>query len=124
MEALYYATATDIIGVFTDGNHTTTILAGLDGPKMYFDSITRKLIYDDGGDFVSVNLDGSSPETIKSGLSTLRFTVDPLTRTIYYITNLFRTIRQIDIDGQTVSTVSTGSLGSKVDNIGWDPSDR
>ena len=113
MDAIYYATSSAIKGVFTDGNSAVTILSESD-VKLNYDYFSERLLYYDGNDLISVKRDGSDPNTIASGISLLRFAVDAVSRKVYYITNLFRSIRRIDLDTRIMTDLNL-NLGAVVD---------
>ena len=98
---------------FTDGNSTVTILSESD-VKLNYDYFSKRLLYYDGNDLISAKLDGSDPNTIASGISLLRFAVDAIPRKVYYITNLFRNIRSIDLDTRNMTDLNL-NLGAVVD---------
>ncbi|CAB3983193.1 partial [Paramuricea clavata] len=119
VDAIYYATSSAIKGVFSDGNSTVTIISESD-VNLNYDSSSERLLYYDGDNLMSVKLDGSNA-TIIARLSTiLRFAVDHITRNVYYITNLFRNVRSIDLDTGADNPVSS-NLGSGVQDLDTDP---
>ena len=122
MDAIYYATSSAIKGVFTDGNSTVTILSE-SNVKLNYDYFNERLLYSDGSDLISVKLDGSDPNTIVSGISLLRFAVDGVSRNVYYITNLFRNIRGIDLDAGNTTDLNL-QLGFGVVDLDIDPVNR
>ena len=122
MDAIYYATSSAIKGVFTDGNSTVTILSE-SNVKLNYDYFNERLLYSDGSDLISVKLDGSDPNTIVSGISLLRFAVDGVSRNVYYITNLFRNIRDIDLDAGNTTDLNL-QLGFGVVDLDIDPVNR
>jgi hypothetical protein len=122
VDAIYYATSSAIKGVFSDGNSTVTIISE-SNVKLNYDSSSEKLLYYDGGNLKSVNLDGSDATTIASVDVILRFAVDHITRTVYFITNLFRDIRSIDLDNG-IQNLTSINPGFGVEDLDTDPYNR
>ena len=123
VDALYYATTRAIKGVFSDGNSTVTILSATN-VKLNYESTTKRLIYYDGSSLITVKLDGSDPITIRESLATLdRFTVDPIKRKIYFITNLFKKVRIIDLDTGNMTDLNPTDIGT-VEDVDNDPTNR
>ena len=123
VDAIYYATTSAIKGVFSDGNSTVTILSA-SNIKLNYDSATKRLIYYDGSNVVTVKLDGSDPITIRGSLATLdRFTVDPIKRKIYFITNLFKKVRIIDLDSGNMTDLNPTNIVNAQD-LDNDPTNR
>ena len=114
VDAIYYATSTEVKGVFSDGNSTTTILSKSD-VKLNYDYSSERLIYYDGSNLVSVKLDGSDAKTIAPVITILRFAVDHITRKVYYLTDLFKKIYSIDLDGGTATDLNLGLEGNVKD---------
>jgi hypothetical protein len=121
VDAIYYATSSQVKGVFSDGNSTVTILSKSD-VKLNYDYSSERLIYYDGDNLVSVKLDGSAPITIAPVASLFRFAVDHITRKVYYLTELFRNIHSIDLDSGNATEINL-SLGN-VEDLDTYPSNR
>lgn len=117
IEALFYATSTNIMGVFYDGNSSVPILTA-SNVKLNYDKTAERLIYYDVGDLKTVKLDGSDIRTIGT-VSLHRFTVDFMERKVYYLTSLFRALKAVQIENGTITDVS-GSLGSSIDDLDID----
>ncbi|CAB3976916.1 Aggrecan core [Paramuricea clavata] len=122
VDAIYYATSSAIKGVFSDGNSTVTILSE-SNVKLNYDSLSERLLYYDDDNLIIVKLDGSNATIIASLSTILRFAVDHTTRNVYYITNLFRNVRSIDLDTGADNLVSS-DLGSGVEDLDTDPNNR
>ena len=122
MDAIYYATASAIKGVFSDGNSTVTILSATD-VKLNYDTTSKRLLYYDGGDLVAVELDGSDPTTIASLTTLDRFTVDHITRKVYFITNLFKKVRIIDLDTGNITDLNPKNI-DEADDLDSDATNR
>ena len=121
VDAIYYATSSNVKGVFSNGNSTVTILSGSD-VKLNYDYSSERLIYYDGDNLISVKLDGSAPITIAPASSLLRLAVDHITRKVYYLTELFRNIHSIDLDSGNATEINL-SLGN-VEDLDTYPSNR
>jgi hypothetical protein len=122
VDAIYYATSSAIQGVFSDGNSTVTITSE-GNAKLNYDSSSERLLYYDSDNLISVKLDGSNATTIASLSIILRFSVDHITRIVYYITDLFRNVRSIDLATGADNLVSS-NLGSGVEDLDTDPNNR
>ena len=121
VDAIYYATSSEVKGVFSDGNSTVTILSE-SGVRLNYDYSSERLIYYDGSSLISVKLDGSDAMTIASVSSLSRFAVDHLARKVYYFTDLFRKIRGIDLNNGTQTDLNL-NLG-QVEDLDTYPSNR
>ncbi|CAB3976626.1 pro-epidermal growth factor [Paramuricea clavata] len=119
VDAIYYATSSGIKGVFSDGN-STVMIRSESNVKLNYDSSSERLLYYDGDNLISVKLDGSNATAIASLSTILRFAVDHITRKVYYITNLFRNVRSIDLDTGADNPVSS-NVGSGVEDLDTDP---
>ena len=122
VDAIYYATSSAIKGVFSDGNSTVTIISESNA-KLNYDSSSERLLYYDGDNLISVKLDGSNATIIAPVTTIERFAVDHITRSVYYITDLFRNVRSIDLDTGADNPVSS-YLGSGVEDLDTDPNNR
>jgi hypothetical protein len=122
VDAIYYATSSQVKGVFSDGNSTVTILSESD-VKLNYDYSNERLIYYDGNNLISVKLDGSDPTTIATVATLLRFAVDHETRKVYYITNLFKKIYSVDLNTGSATELVL-NLGSDVEDLDTYPSNR
>ena len=122
VDAIYYATSSEVRGVFSDGNSTVTILSE-SSVNLNYDYSSERLIYYDGSSLISVKLDGSDTMTIASVSSLLRFAVDHLTRKVYYLTSLFRNIRGIELDNGNQTDLNL-NLGFEVEDLDTYPSNR
>ena len=122
VDAIYYATSSEVKGVFSDGNSTVTILSE-SGVNLNYDYSSERLIYYDGSSsLISVKLDGSDAMTIGSVSSLSRFAVDHLARKVYYVTDLFRNIRGIDLNNGNQTGLNL-NLGP-VEDLDTYPSNR
>ena len=121
VDAIYYATSSEVKGVFSDGNSTVTILSE-SGVNLNYDYSSERLIYYVGSSLISVKLDGSDAMTIASVPSLLRFAIDHLARKVYYLTDLFRNIRGIDLNNGNRTDLNL-NLG-QVEDLDAYPSNR
>ena len=122
VDAIYYATSSAIKGVFSDGNSTVMILSA-SILNLNYDYSSERLLYYDGSNLISLKLDGSDATTIASVAAILRFAVDHINRKVYYISNLFKKIKSIDLNTGTESDV-VANIGDDVKDLDTDPSNR
>jgi hypothetical protein len=122
VDAIYYATSSAIKGVFSDGNSTVMILSA-SILNLNYDYSSERLLYYDGSNLISLKLDGSDATTIASVAALLRFAVDHITRKVYYISDLFKKIKSIDLNTGTESDV-VANIGADVKDLDTDPSNR
>ena len=121
MDAIYYATSSEVKGVFSDGNSTVTILSQ-GGVNLNYDYSSERFIYYDGSSLISVKLDGSDAMTIASVSSLSRFAVDHLARKVYYFGDLFRNIHGVDLNNRNQTDLNL-NLG-QVEDLDTYPSNR
>ncbi|XP_028413545.1 uncharacterized protein LOC114536391 [Dendronephthya gigantea] len=96
VDAIYYSTASAIKGVFSDGSGKR-VISSVNGVKLRYDSMKKRLIYYNGTGLVTVKLDGTNATTLATNVSIERFTVDDATKKVYYISNHSRKIHSIDL---------------------------
>ena len=126
-DSIYYATATDVIGITSNGTSSSTILTAQNA-LLEYDTSSGRLIYFDELDqtLSSVKLDGSDKVVISTGESIKQFSIDYISRTIYYIDRAGNNdIKSLNINNRTdisvVLEAITGSLGGNVNDLDVDP---
>ena len=122
VDAIYYATTNGIKGIFSDSNTAVTILSATN-VKLNYDVGTKRLIYYDGTSLNTVKLDGSNSTTIASVTTLERFTVDHITRKVYYVTDLFKAVRIIDLNTGNITDLNPSNIAD-VDDLDSDPDNR
>ena len=126
-DSIYYATATGVIGITSNGTSSSTILTAQNA-LLEYDTSSGRLIYFDELDqtLSSVKLDGSDKVVISTGESIKQFSIDYISRTIYYIDRAGNNdIKSLNINNRTdisvVLEAITGSLGGNVNDLDVDP---
>ena len=114
-----YSTSTSIYGILPTEN-SSVLIKEVTGAKIDFDNLATRLVYHAGSDFVAMTLNGSNELAIKNAPSVLHFALDSEKRDIFYITNLFREVRSVDMVTKAETTIGN-SLGS-VERVATDSS--
>ena len=126
VEAVYYATSSDIMGVFATGNSTVSILTASNA-KVNYDKFSERLFYyTSTSGLVSVKLDGSDSQTLGSSEDTNigQFAINYLTRKIYFVTVSFRYLKSIDIDTKVISAINSSFRASSIKDLDTDTANK
>ena len=103
---LFYANATRVMFVSTNGGPSTTLLAS-SNPKLGYDPVTRQLfVYDSiHGTLSTMVLDGSDQQVAFTRETIDRFTVDDSKQKIYYLAKSTEYAKSINYDGTSSKTL-------------------
>ena len=126
VEAVYYATASDIMGVFATGNSTVSILTASNA-KVNYDKFSERLIYyTSTSGLVSVKLDGSDSQILGSSEDTGigQFAINYLTRKIYFVTRSFRNLKSIDINAMVISAINSSFRVGSIKDLDTDTANK
>ena len=126
VEAVYYATASNIMGVFATGNSTVSILPASNA-KVNYDKFNERLFYyTSTSGLVSVKLDGSDSQILGSSEDTNigQFAINYLTRKIYFVTVSFRNLKSIDIDTKNISTIDSSFRAGTIKDLDTDTANK
>ena len=127
VEAVYYATVSDIMGVFATGNSTAVSILTASNAKVNYDKFRERLIYyTSTSGLLSVKLDGSDSQTLGSSEDTNigQFAINYLTRKIYFVTVSFRDLKSIDIDTKVISAINSSFRASSIKDLDTDTANK
>ena len=114
------------MGVFATGNSTVPILKASNA-KVNYDNFSERLIYyTSTSGLLSVKLDGSDSQTLGSSEDTSigQFALNYLTRKIYFVTDLFRNLKSIDIDTKVISAINSSFRVGSIKDLDTDTANK
>ena len=126
VEAVYYATASNIMGAFATGNSTVSILIASNA-KVNYDKFSERLVYyTSTSGLLSVKLDGSDAKSLASSANTTigQFAINYLSRKIYFVTLLFRNVKSIDIDTKVITTIYSSFRAGSIKDLDTDTANK